>query len=453
MGSERVHQKCGVALCLALLTLLVASVLNPFRPTLEQTVVAIRAEFPRAPLIEPRQLEKWLNDSRRSSPQLLDVRAPEEFAVSHLPGAVRVEPAQRTKTLLRTLDTSRPAVIYCTVGYRSSQIADQMLVLGYTNVSVLKGAIFAWANAGLPLVDERGRATPLVHPYSDTYAGMLKPEHRFPISKMTSLVKDFVPRMDPARAGYSMTLLVLFLSWETLWPFFGFFRGHSRVRIAHAARNLALGALNTLLIAVLFVKLWAMAAAWAEMNGFGLLHWLRLTGWARLPAAVLLLDAWTYFWHRLNHAVPVFWFFHRAHHSELRVDVTSASRFHPGELVFSSALRLPLIALFGVHLGELALYEMLMFAVVQFHHANVRLPKTIERALCWLIVTPNMHRVHHSRSQPETDSNFSAFLSVWDRIFRTWRWREDPEAISYGLEGFDTPEQHNLRGLLKTPLR
>lgn len=453
MDSGRANQKLGVALVLALLALAVVAVLNPFQRSLDQMVTAIQAEFPRVNLIEPRELENWLRDAQRIPPELLDVRTEEEFAVSHLRGARRVDPAERASSLLQTLDANRPVVLYCSVGYRSSQMADQLRVLGRTNVFGLRGAVFAWANAGLPLVNDHGQPTPLVHPFSDTYAAMLQPEHRFPISRMTSLVNDFVPRVNPTRTVYAMTWLVVLLSWETLWPFFGFFRARPRERTAHAARNLALGALNTVLIAALFVKLWAMSAAWAETRGFGLLHWLRLPRWAHVAAAVLLLDAWTYVWHRLNHGIPLFWHFHRTHHSELCLDVTSASRFHPGELIFSSVLRLPLLALLGIRFNELVLYETLMFAVVQFHHANIQLPAAVQRALGWLIVTPNMHRVHHSRLPVETDSNFSALLSVWDRLFGTWRWRADPAAIRYGLDGFDTPEQHTVGGMLKTPLR
>ena len=175
-------------------------------------------------------------------------------------------------------------------------------------------------------------------------------------------------------------------------------------------------------------------------------------GWRRVVAAVLLLDCWTYFWHRLNHAVPLFWQFHRTHHSEMKMDVTSASRFHIGEIIFSSLLRLPLIILLGVRLKELVIYETLMFAVVQFHHANINIPRFLENILRWIIVTPNLHRVHHSRWMPETNSNFSSFLSIWDTLFDTRRWRDNAREIHFGLEGFDHPQHHTLTGLLQTPL-
>lgn len=437
----------------ALVALAVLAVLNPFRRSLTQMANAIHAEFPRVELIEPHDVAAWLDDPQRARPQLLDVRTEAEFTVSHLAGAIRTDPAQRTTALLRSLDTNRPVVVYCAVGYRAAETAKQLRVLGRTNVFSMRGAIFAWANAGLPLVNEQGQPTHLVHPFSDTYAPMLAPEHRFPISRMTSLANDFVPRLNPTRTALATAWLVLLLSWESLWPFVACFRARLRERTSHGLRNLALGALNTVLIAALFAKLWVMAAGRAEAEVVGLLHWLTLPDWARTLVAVLLLDGWTYTWHRLNHALPLFWHFHRTHHSELHLDVTSASRFHPGELIFSSVLRLPLLVLLGIHFNELVIYETLMFSIVQFHHANIRLPAKVERVLGWFIVTPNIHRVHHSRVPVETDSNFASLLSVWDRLFGTRRWRSDPEAIHYGLEGFDSPDQHTVGGMFKTPLR
>ncbi len=250
--------------------------------------------------------------------------------------------------------------------------------------------------------------------------------------------------------------LVIMLMWETAHPFFDLFRHSPRERGVHVVRNLIVGGINSALIAVVFVGAWIMAAAWAEAHGFGLLNWIGgesgLPIWAHALGAVILLDAWTYLWHRLNHEVPFFWRFHRVHHSDAQMDVTTASRFHVGEIFFSSLLRIPLIVLFGVHVWELLLYETVMFAVVQFHHANIALPPALDRVLRVVIVTPAMHKVHHSRWQPETDSNYSAFLSVWDRLFRSFRIREDLAAIRLGLDEFDSPEDASFKGVMRMPL-
>jgi sterol desaturase/sphingolipid hydroxylase (fatty acid hydroxylase superfamily) len=135
------------------------------------------------------------------------------------------------------------------------------------------------------------------------------------------------------------------------------------------------------------------------------------------------------------------------------MDVTTASRFHLGEIVFSSILRVPVIALLGLELWEVALYETAMFTVVQLHHANIALPAWLDCSLRLFIVTPFMHKVHHSRWQPETDSNYSSLFSFWDRLFGTFRSRVDFSSFRFGLEEFDRPEDHSLVGMLTTPVK
>jgi sterol desaturase/sphingolipid hydroxylase (fatty acid hydroxylase superfamily) len=255
------------------------------------------------------------------------------------------------------------------------------------------------------------------------------------------------------RTAASTGMLVALLAWETFAPYFPFFAGQWRRRSTHALRNLLLGIVNAVVTAALFVTLWLLAAEGAARNHFGILHWLGLRGWAHTLGAMLLFDCWMYGWHRLNHALPFLWRFHRTHHSDPFMDVTTASRFHLGEIILSSLLRVPVIALIGMHLWQLLLFEALMFLIVQLHHANIGFPPAFDRLLRLLIVTPAMHKVHHSRWQPETDSNYSSLFSFWDRLFRSFRLRDDPHTIQFGLEGYDAPAHQNLRGLLATPLR
>jgi sterol desaturase/sphingolipid hydroxylase (fatty acid hydroxylase superfamily) len=266
-------------------------------------------------------------------------------------------------------------------------------------------------------------------------------------------VDPFSRAIGPWRTAAAVSLLVLLLLWETLAPFFNYFAGTAAERARHGSKNLLLSVLNSALTSLGFAALWLMTARWAHDHQFGLLNWFPLPPWARLAAAFLLFDAWMYWWHRFNHRFPFLWRFHRTHHSDPRMDVTTASRFHVGEIAFSSILRVPVIALLGLQLWELALYELAMFAVVQIHHANIAFPSGFDRALRLLIVTPFMHKVHHSRFQPETDSNYSSLFSFWDRLFRTFRARDDPATLRYGLEDLDPPENHTLLGLLATPLR
>lgn len=236
-------------------------------------------------------------------------------------------------------------------------------------------------------------------------------------------------------------------------PFFAQFASASAERARHALRNLALGGLNAALNGLICVGFWWAVAHWATLHGFGLLRWVQVPAWAHLLSAFILLDLWMYGWHRLNHRIPFLWRFHRVHHSDPAMDVTTASRFHFGEIAMSCLVRVPVIALLGVGLWELVLYETVMFAVVQLHHANVKLPDPLERALRLFIVTPYMHKVHHSNWQPETDSNYSSLFSFWDRLFRTFRLRDDPHTLRFGLNELEAAHHQTLVGLLATPVK
>jgi sterol desaturase/sphingolipid hydroxylase (fatty acid hydroxylase superfamily) len=246
--------------------------------------------------------------------------------------------------------------------------------------------------------------------------------------------------------------LVLLLLFEQAHPFFDFFKGSVKEKGKHLFRNLLLGFINSLLISIVFVSLWVMVSTWAEQNNFGILHWLGLKNPWRIILAILLFDLWMYTWHWMNHVIPFFWRFHRVHHSDPNMDVTTASRFHVGEIFFSSLFRIGIIAITGIYVWELLLYEMIMFAVVQFHHANIVLPPKVDKFIRIFIITPAMHKVHHSRWQPETDSNYGAFLTIWDRLGRTFRLREKLEEIRIGLDEFDSPEHESVKGLFRMPL-
>jgi sterol desaturase/sphingolipid hydroxylase (fatty acid hydroxylase superfamily) len=265
-------------------------------------------------------------------------------------------------------------------------------------------------------------------------------------------MEAFQPLLSHLRTPIFIGWLVILLVWESGAPFFDYFKARRRERLRHALRNLTVGLLNSALIALLFVTLWTAASHWAETHRFGLLNLGDPPAVLRVVLAILMLDLWTYWWHRLNHRVPLLWRFHRVHHSDPEMDVTTASRFHVGEMTLSSLLRIPLIALLGIRFGELVLYETILFAIVQFHHANIGLGERGDRLLRLFIVTPAMHKVHHSRLQPETDSNYTSLLSLWDRLFRTFRLRDDPRTIRIGLDEFDRPEDQTLRGMMKIPL-
>jgi sterol desaturase/sphingolipid hydroxylase (fatty acid hydroxylase superfamily) len=257
-----------------------------------------------------------------------------------------------------------------------------------------------------------------------------------------------IERLFQAQAGVGIAVLLVLWLLETWFPLFA----DRPQRVRHALRNLAVGGLNLVVIGLGFSMATAGVAAWAESARFGLLNRFSGPPWAELIAALLLLDAWMYVWHRANHAVPFLWRFHRMHHSDPAVDVTTALRFHAGEIAISSALRLAVIPLLGLHLWQVILYEAILLPVIAFHHSNVALPEAWDRRLRAVIVSPNLHRVHHSDWQPETDSNFASVFSWWDRLGRSFRLRRDVRTLRYGLRQLDGNAWQSLGGLLRTPL-
>lgn len=426
---------------LALGALILAFGLMPHQAGLFLAKWTIRARFPDVRQLSTAQLAEWLNDSRRAPPVLLDARTEDEFNVSHLPNGVREMPPG-------ALAAGRPVVAYCSIGWRSSAAARELSRAGFTNVFNLEGSIFAWAGEGRPL-ESQGKPARKVHPYDRQWEALLPAALRPDEVTVGDAAKA---RLRPLRWTTGPALLFLLLWWETLAPFLPLFPTNWRKRLRHGLRNVALALANSALTAVVFAGAWAMVAAWTEQRSFGLLNWMNCPPLWHAAGAVLALDFWTYWWHRMNHRIPFLWRFHRAHHSDAQMDVTTASRFHTGEILFSNCLRIPLIGLLGIHLWELVLYETALLAVIQFHHANIGLPRRLDQALRSLIVTPAMHKVHHSRWQPETDSNYSSLLSVWDRVFRSFRLRDDPRTIQFGLDEFVDPRHETLSGILRTPL-
>ncbi|HCD52554.1 MAG TPA: sterol desaturase family protein [Balneolaceae bacterium] len=250
--------------------------------------------------------------------------------------------------------------------------------------------------------------------------------------------------------------LIALTLYESVHPFFDFFEGSLKDRGSHFLRNMSLGLLNAFMNAFLFVGLWLWAATWANDHSFGLLNWLMVFApsipeWVRVVLALVLFDLWMYIWHRMNHEIPLLWRFHRVHHSDPHMDVSTATRFHTGEILLSSVLRIGVILILGMELWELFIYEILVVIVVQLHHANIDLPGKLDHYLRLVIVTPHMHKVHHSRWQPETDSNYSTIFSWWDRFLGTFRLHNPLSSIQLGLDEFDTDEDQSVKGMFRTP--
>jgi len=250
----------------------------------------------------------------------------------------------------------------------------------------------------------------------------------------------------------AVVFLVVLWTAEGFLPFFPEFPGGLKDRIRHDTRNILVGVGNALLVALLFGGLFLLQEEWAASTGVGLLRWLDIPGWMTVLLAISLFDLWMYVWHRANHEIPFLWRFHRMHHSDPELDASTGLRFHPGELILSSLARLAILPVLGMSLWHLAVYEAILLPVILYHHSNVRFPDWLDRRLLGVIVTPAMHRVHHSRWHKETNSNYGSIFPWWDRIFRSFRLREDPATISLGLDGLSERPWQTLGGMLRTPL-
>lgn len=249
------------------------------------------------------------------------------------------------------------------------------------------------------------------------------------------------------RAGFEIFFLALIYFLEGAFPLFA---GRTS-RHRHAAVNLGFGLINAALVSLLLSSAMVAAVRWAEASGFGLLRRIELPAPLEWALALAAFDAWMYAWHRANHELPFLWRFHRVHHTDREMDCTTALRFHAGEIALSWLARLAVLPLLGMSLPQLAVYELLLQPVILFHHSNIALPEAWDRALRALIVTPNMHRVHHSQIKTETNSNYSSVLSVWDRLLKSLRLRADVLAIRYGIPEFPEPEWQRLPMMIKTP--
>jgi sterol desaturase/sphingolipid hydroxylase (fatty acid hydroxylase superfamily) len=234
--------------------------------------------------------------------------------------------------------------------------------------------------------------------------------------------------------------------WETVAPYI-VGRTHRR---RHALRNLGLALLNAFALTLLLGTATSSVLARTAQHEFGMLYALPLTGWGRLPVAVGLLDGWLYLWHRLVHRIPLLWRLHRVHHIDGEMDVTTAVRFHAGEFIVAAVIRLGMLAIFGISLGELLVFQTLVLAVTMFHHANISLGSW-DRPLRWFLVTPYMHQIHHSQKSEETNSNYATLSPWWDRIFSSYQMRSDQQPVELGLVEFTDPRWQTIGGMLVTP--
>ena len=247
-------------------------------------------------------------------------------------------------------------------------------------------------------------------------------------------------------------LLVLIISTTVLWSvesLLPLYR-YDKHRLRRALPNIAF----TVLLVLINLSLSFATAGIANFvvnKGIGLFFLFDIPSWLAALIGVMALDLFTYVAHLLMHKSWLGWQFHRVHHSDKEVNVTTAFRQHPGEIVWRILWQLLAVATFGIPLSVVVVYLVISTLNAQLEHTNIKLFAPLDRVLRLLFVTPNMHKVHHSREQIETDSNYSNIFSMWDRIFGTYTATVDFSRLRYGLDGLDDREKQTLPALLKLP--
>jgi sterol desaturase/sphingolipid hydroxylase (fatty acid hydroxylase superfamily) len=246
-------------------------------------------------------------------------------------------------------------------------------------------------------------------------------------------------------------ILAAMVIWEFVAP-------RRRQKVGRSERwpsNFGVVILDTLLVRLVFPVGAVALALLAQTRGWGLLNAFDVSAWAAIPLAIILLDLAIYLQHVLFHAVPALWRLHRMHHADLEFDVTTGVRFHPIEILLSMGIKLGVVAAIGTPALAVLAFEILLNATSMFSHGNVEMPRQLDRVLRWIVVTPEMHRVHHSIRPRETNSNFGFNLPWWDYLFGTY-W-DQPEAghlgMTIGIDQFRDPREQRLDRMLTQPFR
>ncbi len=263
------------------------------------------------------------------------------------------------------------------------------------------------------------------------------------------IIRMIVENETTIRLGFFLGIFLLVGGWELLAPR----RGLTDAKLRRWADNLGLVAINTLMLRLAFPLLAVGLAAMAQESGWGLFNILQLPAELTLILSLLILDFIIYLQHVMFHMLPTLWRLHRMHHSDLDLDVTSGARFHPLEIILSMLIKMGAVLMLGPSPQAVILFEVILNLSSMFNHGNIYLPVGLDRILRLLVVTPDMHRVHHSVIVRETNSNYGFCFPWWDRLCGTYR--AQPEAghtgMTIGLKEFRRPE--HLGRLLMQPFR
>ena len=264
-------------------------------------------------------------------------------------------------------------------------------------------------------------------------------------------MSDFIlDHEESIRLSAFLSIFALMALWEVAAPR----RQRLIPRLQRWSANLGIVVINTLLLRLIFPAAAVGMASFASSQGWGLFNFLQWPLWLEIIGAVILLDLVIYLQHVMVHAIPVLWRLHRVHHADPEYDLTTGARFHPIEIIISMLIKIVTIAALGPPLVAVVLFEVVLNGMAMFNHANIRLPEPVDRWLRWLVVTPDMHRVHHSMEPDETNSNFGFNLSIWDRLMGTYRAqpRLGQIEMQIGIASLRDPEvTTRLLGMLRIP--
>lgn len=242
--------------------------------------------------------------------------------------------------------------------------------------------------------------------------------------------------------------VIFFLAVELLAPY----RESSVSKSRRWINNITLTVFNTTILQLLFAGAVVGTAVYVTTHQLGVLNLVQLPGWVKLLAAMVFMDFMHYIWHLLNHEVPLLWRFHRVHHCDLYMDVSTATRFHIGELAISMVIKMSIIFLTGASLPAVLAFESVTVLCAQFHHSSLKVPGWFEKVFWLLFVPPSMHRIHHSVRIKERNSNYGTILSTWDRWLGTLLTNVDQSEIRIGVGAYDEVDKLDFHHLLAMPL-
>ncbi|GAB2660317.1 sterol desaturase family protein [Vibrio panuliri] len=256
---------------------------------------------------------------------------------------------------------------------------------------------------------------------------------------------------DMIRLSFFISVLVLCALWEWVAPR----KQLTQKKLSRWLNNLGLVGFNSLCITLLMPWVAIESAIWANQSGVGLLNWLSLPSWVEIAIVVVLLDLTIYLQHLLFHRVPFLWRLHRMHHADQDIDVTTGARFHPIEILLSMWIKIAAVVALGASPMAVLVFEIVLNASAMFNHSNAKLSLPADRLLRRAVVTPDMHRVHHSVISKETHSNFGFFLSIWDRWFGTYRAQPElgHDKVRIGIPLFRNAREQWLDKMLTQPFR